>query len=107
MANDFKRFCVPNVGTSNTTLYGVPAGAGSSALETIVIGITMANKTTAGITASIFIDNEDGSNDVFIVKDATMPRHSSSNCIIYLLLLLKGRLELIQKPELIDCYSHP
>ena len=38
-------------------------------LETIVIGITMANKSTSGITASIFIDNEDGSNDVFIVKD--------------------------------------
>ena len=77
MANDFKRFCVPDVGTSNTTLYGVPAGAGSSALETIVIGITMANKTTSGITASIFIDNEDGSNDVFIVKDATIPAGTS------------------------------
>ena len=77
MANDFKRFCVPNVGTSNTTLYTVPAGSGSAALETIVIGITMANKSTSGITASIFIDNEDGSNDVFIVKDATVPAGSS------------------------------
>ncbi len=77
MANDFKRFCVPNVGTSNTTLYGVPAGASSSALESIVIGITMANKTTSGITASIFIDNEDGSNDVFIVKDASIPAGAS------------------------------
>ena len=77
MANDFKRFCVPNVGTSNTTLYGVPAGASSSALESIVIGITMANKTTSGITGSIFIDNEDGSNDVFIVKDATIPAGAS------------------------------
>tara|TARA_Y100001972_G_scaffold72380_1_gene87869 strand:- start:156 stop:512 length:357 start_codon:yes stop_codon:yes gene_type:complete len=77
MANDFKRFCVPNVGTSNTDLYTVPAGAGSSALETIVIGITMANKCTSGITASIFIDNEDGSNDVFIVKDATIPAGTS------------------------------
>ena len=77
MANDFKRFCVPDVGTSNTTLYTVPAGASSSALETIVIGITMANKTTNGITASIFIDNEDGSNDVFVVKDATIPAGSS------------------------------
>ena len=77
MANDFKRFCVPNVGTSNTDLYTVPAGAGSSALETIVIGITMANKSTSGITASIFIDNEDGSNDVFIVKDASIPAGTS------------------------------
>ena len=74
MANDFKRFCVPNVSnSSNTTLYAVPAGASSAALESIVIGITMANKTSSGITASIFIDNEDGSNDVFIVKDASIP----------------------------------
>ena len=74
MANDFKRFCVPNVSaSSNSTLYAVPAGASSAALESIVIGITMANKTSSGITASIFIDNEDGSNDVYIVKDATIP----------------------------------
>ena len=74
MANDFKRFCVPNVSaSSNATIYAVPAGASSAALESIVIGITMANKTSSGITASIFIDNEDGSNDVFIVKDATIP----------------------------------
>ena len=77
MANDFKRFCVPNVGTSNTTLYTVPAGSGSAALETIGIGITLAKKSTSGITASIFIDNEDGSNDVFIVKDASIPAGSS------------------------------
>ena len=74
MANDFKRFCVPDVSnSSNTTLYAVPAGASSAALESIVIGITMANKTSSGITGSIFIDNEDGSNDVFIVKDASIP----------------------------------
>ena len=76
MANDFKRFCVPDVGTSNTTLYAVPNNSGA-AVESIVIGITMANKTTSGITGSIFIDNEDGSNDVFIVKDATIPAGSS------------------------------
>ena len=74
MANDFKRFCVPDISnSSNTTLYAVPAGASSAALESIVIGITMANKTSSGITGSIFIDNEDGSNDVFIVKDASIP----------------------------------
>ena len=77
MANDFKRFCVPNVGTSLTTLYGVPAGASSAALESIVIGITMANKTSVGVTASIFIDNEDASNDVFIVKEASIPAGAS------------------------------
>ena len=78
MANDFKRFCTPNVSnSSNTTIYAVPAGASSAALESIVIGITMANKTSSGITASIFLDNEDGSNDVYIVKDASIPAGSS------------------------------
>ena len=37
----------------------------------------MANKTSSGVTASIFIDNEDGSNDVFIVKDASIPAGAS------------------------------
>ncbi len=73
MANDFKRFCVPDVATSNTTLYTVPG----SSKESIVIGITMANKSNSGITGSIFIDNEDGTNDVFIVKDASIPAGSS------------------------------
>ena len=81
MANDFKRFAKPNVGTSTgasaDAVYTVPAGSGSSALESIVIGITLANKHTAGITASVFLDNEDGSNDVYIVKNATIPAGSS------------------------------
>ena len=81
MANDFKRFTKPDVGTSTgasaDAVYTVPAGAGSSALESIIIGITLANKTAAGITASVFLDNYDGSNDVYIVKDATIPAGSS------------------------------
>ena len=77
MANDFKRICTPSVGTSLAAVYTVPAGAGSSALETIVIGITMANKTTSGIFADLYIDNEDGSNDVYLVKDAIIPPGTS------------------------------
>ena len=77
MANDFKRIATPSIGTSNTTIYGVPAGAGSTALESIVIGITMCNKSSAGITGSIFLDNEDGSNDVYIVKGASIPAGAS------------------------------
>jgi len=81
MANDFKRFAKPSVGTSTgasaDAVYTVPAGAGSTALESIVIGITLANKSSSGVTASVFLDNEDGSNDVFIVKDATVPAGSS------------------------------
>ena len=67
MANDFKRICTPNISnSSNSTIYAVPAGSSSSALESIVIGITWSNKTTSGVTVDIFIDNEDGSNDVYI-----------------------------------------
>jgi len=81
MANDFKRFAVTNVNTSTgasaTSVYSVPAGAGSSALESIVIGITISNTTTTGITASVFLDNNAGSNDVHIVKNATIPAGSS------------------------------
>ena len=81
MANDFKRFAVNNVNTSTgasaTTVYTVPAGAGSSALESIVIGITVSNTSATGITASVFLDNNSGSNDVHIVKDATIPAGSS------------------------------
>ena len=77
MANDFKRICTPDISTSLTTIYAVPAGASSAALESIVIGITMANKTTSGVTASIWIDNEDASNDVWIVKDASIPAGAS------------------------------
>ena len=81
MANDFKRFTVPSVntsvGASASAVYTVPAGAGSTALESIVIGITLANKTSTGVTASVFLDNLSGSNDVYIVKDATVPAGSS------------------------------
>ena len=78
MANDFKRICTPDISnSSNTTIYGVPAGSSSSALESIVIGITCANKTSSGVTIDIFIDNEDGSNDVYIGKNLSIPAGAS------------------------------
>ena len=82
MANDFKRFVKKDIGTgegaSGSTVYSVPAGSGSSALESIVIGITIANKSTAGITCDVFIDALGGaSDDVYIVKDASIPAGSS------------------------------
>ena len=77
MANDFKRFCTPNVSnSSNSTIYAVPNNGGA-AVESIVIGITAANKTSSGVTVDIFIDNEDGSNDVYIVKGASIPAGAS------------------------------
>ena len=81
MANDFKRFTVASVNTSSgasaSAVYTVPAGAGSTALESIIIGTTLSNKTASGVTASVFLDNFSGSNDVNIVKDATIPAGSS------------------------------
>ena len=79
MANDFKRFTVANVntsaGASASAVYTVPSSG--SAMESIVIGITLENKSTTGVTASVFLDNYDGTNDVYIVKDATIPAGSS------------------------------
>lgn len=79
MANDFKRFTVSSVntsvGASASAVYTVPSSG--SAMESIVIGITLANKTSTGVTASVFLDNYTGSNDVYIVKDATIPAGSS------------------------------
>ena len=78
MANDFKRICTPNISnSSNSTIYAVPAGSSSSALESIVIGITCSNKTNSGVTVDIFIDNEDGSNDVYIGKNLSIPAGAS------------------------------
>jgi len=46
-------------------------------LESIVIGITVSNTSTSGITASVFLDNYSGSNDAYIVKDASIPAGAS------------------------------
>tara|TARA_B100000424_G_scaffold270869_1_gene271452 strand:+ start:980 stop:1348 length:369 start_codon:yes stop_codon:yes gene_type:complete len=81
MANDFKRFAKPNVGTSTgasgDAVYSVPAGAGSSALESIIIGISICNKNSAERTVGIFLDNEDGSNDAYIVNGLKVPGNTT------------------------------
>ena len=81
MANDFKRFAVPNIatatGASGNAVYSVPAGAGSSALESIVIGITICNKNSSERTVGIFLDNEDGSNDVYITNGLKVPGNTT------------------------------
>ena len=92
MANDFKRFTSASLGTtagaSATAVYTVPSSG--SAMESIVIGVTLANKSNAGITASVFLDNYDGSNDVYIVKDATVPAGSSLEVMSGNKLVLQG-----------------
>ena len=92
MANDFKRFPSASLGTtagaSATAVYTVPSSG--SAMESIVIGVTLANKSNAGITASVFLDNHDGSNDVYIVKDATIPAGASLEVMSGNKLVLQG-----------------
>ena len=92
MANDFKRYtkadCGTGAGASGETIYTVPSSG--SAMETIVIGITLANTSTAGITGSVFIDNHDGSNDVYVVKNATIPAGASLEVMAGNKLVLQG-----------------
>lgn len=92
MANDFKRFTSASLGTttgaSATAVYTVPSSG--SAMESIVIGITLANKSSSGITADVFLDNYSGSNDVYIVKDVTIPAGSSLEVMSGNKLVLQG-----------------
>ena len=80
MANDFKRFQVnnatTNTGASGDALYTVPAGGGATALESIIIGITLSNTSATGVTGDIFLDGFSGT-DTFIVKGASIPAGSS------------------------------
>jgi len=81
MANDFKRAAIADVGTgtgaSGTAIYTTPAGAGSTALESIVIGISICNKNASERTVGIFLDNYTGSNDAYIVKDLKIPGNTT------------------------------
>ena len=94
MANDFKRFTSASLGTttgaSATAVYTVPSSS-STAMESIVIGITIANKSTSGITCDVFLDALGGaSDDVYIVKDANIPAGSSLEVMSGNKLVLQG-----------------
>ena len=85
MANDFKRYTKANVttstGTSSDAVYTVPS-TGSVAMEAIIIGIYLSNTSSTGVTASVFLDAFGGSgDDIYIVKDATVPAGSSLEVI--------------------------
>ena len=83
MANDFKRYTKANVttstGTSADAVYTVPS-TGSVAMETVIIGIYLSNTSSTGVTASVFLDAFSG-NDVYVVKDATVPAGSTLEVI--------------------------
>ena len=94
MANDFQRFTKPSVttssGTSADAVYTVPS-TGSVAMESIIIGSYLSNKSTTGVTASVFLDAYAGvAGDIYVVKDATVPAGSSLEVISGVKLVVQG-----------------
>ena len=74
MANAFKTKTFDGSSTNaNTdmTIYTCP-----SSTETTIIGLTIANITTAQITVDVKLENNDG-NNVFLIKDAPIPTGSA------------------------------
>ena len=72
MANTFKRKTSRNIGTTPTAVGSYTVGAGVS---TTVIGLTCANTTSTAITVDVTLN--DGTNDTYIVKGATVPSGGS------------------------------
>ena len=68
MAQNFRRYTSNNVGTSPVTVFT------ANSYDTIV-GISVANITTSSVVASVYIN--DGSNDIYLVKDAPIPSGSA------------------------------
>ena len=72
MANTFKRKLSRNIGTSATAIGSYTVGAST---QTTVIGLTCSNNTATAITVDVSLN--DGSNDHFMVKTATVPSGGS------------------------------
>jgi len=68
MAQNFRRYTSNNVGTGAATLFT------SDSYDTVV-GISVSNVTTSSVIASVYIN--DGSNDIYLIKDAPIPSGSS------------------------------
>jgi hypothetical protein len=68
MAQNFRRYTSNSVGTSATSVYT------ANSYDTIV-GISVANISTSSVLADVIIN--DGSNDIYLVKQAPIPTGSS------------------------------
>ena len=68
MAQNFRRYTSNDVGTGAATLFT------ADSYDTVV-GISVANITASAVVASVYIN--DGTNDIYLVKDAPIPRGSS------------------------------
>ena len=68
MAQNFRRYTSNAVGTSAATLFT------ANSFDTVV-GISVSNITGSTINVDVYIN--DGSNDIYLVKDAPIPPGSS------------------------------
>ena len=68
MANTFKNAVSSAIGTSQTSVYTVPAST-----TTTVIGLTVANIESSAITVDVVITDTSGGTSVYLVKGATVP----------------------------------
>tara|TARA_Y100000748_G_C15418400_1_gene458310 strand:- start:682 stop:1023 length:342 start_codon:yes stop_codon:yes gene_type:complete len=76
MANTFKVKTKASVATSLATIYTVP-----SSTTTVILGLTLANKTTSAITCDVQLvsDTSDTETnaDVMLLKGTTIPANST------------------------------
>lgn len=72
MANTFLRKTERDVGTTPATIGSYTVGAST---QTTIIGLTCANTITTAITVDVTLN--DGTNDTYLVKAATVPAGAS------------------------------
>ena len=72
MANTFKLKTKANVGVTTVGIYTAPA-----ATTTVVIGITLANTSGAGVNVGVGITRAGTTEDVQLLKNAPIPQGSS------------------------------
>jgi hypothetical protein len=68
MANTFKNAVSSAIGTSQTSVYTVPASTTST-----VIGLTVANIHSSAITVDVVVTDTSATTSVYLVKAATVP----------------------------------
>ena len=68
MASTFKNSLSSGVGLTQTSVYTVPAGTTAT-----IIGLTVSNVTSTGVTCDIVVTDTSTTTDAFIVKGAIVP----------------------------------
>ncbi len=68
MGNTFRNAVSSSIGTSQTSVYTVPA-----ATTTTVIGLTVANIHSSAITVDVVVTDSSASASIFLVKAANIP----------------------------------